>query len=42
MELEIHGCDEGTLDDRRRAKLLRGKGLVAGFEDYKNNERGVL
>ena len=30
------------LGDRSRAKLSRGKGLVAGFEDFQNNERGIF
>ena len=36
------GCDEGSQGDRRPAKLSRGKGLVAKFEDFQNNERGVF
>ena len=40
MKLEIPGCEEGILEDRRRAKLTQGKGLVAEFEDRLNNERG--
>ena len=39
---EIPGCDEGILEDRRRAKSLRGKELVAGFEDCQINERGIF
>ena len=42
MKLEIPGCDEGILEDRRLANRSRGKGLVTGFEDGQNNERGVF
>ena len=37
--LEIPGCGEGVLEDRR-AVLSRGKVLVALFGDCKHNERG--
>ena len=42
MKLKIPGCDKGILEDRRRAKHSRGKGLVAGLEDRQNNKRGVF
>ena len=42
MKLEIPGCDEGIMGDQRRAQLSRGKGLVAGFGDCRNNERGTF
>ena len=42
MGLEIPGCDEGDLEDQRKAGLSRGKGLFAGFRDWQNNERGML
>ena len=42
MKLEIPECDEEVSEDRRQAKLLRGKRLVAGFEDCLNNERGMF
>ena len=42
MRLEIPGCDDGVLEDRRRAKLPRGKRLVAGFEDFQNSERRMI
>ena len=42
MKSDIPGCDEGTSEDGRRAKLSRGNGLVVGFEDFQNNERGVF
>ena len=42
MKLEIPGRDEGILEDRNRAKLTRGKGVVAGVEDSQNNERRIF
>ena len=42
MKLEIPRCDDGIMEKRRRAKLSRGKGIVAGFEDRQNNERGIF
>ena len=50
MELEILGCDEGILEDRRRAYIYfaaldpvhtRIPGF-AGFGDCQNNERGIF
>ena len=41
MILEIPGSDEGTLEDRRRTMLPRGKWLVARYGDYQNNKRGI-
>ena len=40
--VEIPGCDEGALEDWKRAKLSRGKGLVAGFEEIRNNESATF
>ena len=40
MELGVPGCYEGILEDRKRAQLSRGKGLVVRFEGWQNNERG--
>ena len=42
MELEVPECDKGTSEDKRRAKLPRGKGRVSGFEEYQKNEIGVF
>ena len=41
-KLQILGCDDGILEDRRGTKLSQGKGPAAGLEDCQNNETGIF